>query len=38
LHPRVGARFGLDDTVDAFRTVAERRAIGKVLVMPHGLT
>jgi NADPH2:quinone reductase len=37
LAPRVGARFGLDDTVEAFRTVAERRAIGKVLVLPQGL-
>jgi NADPH2:quinone reductase len=38
LRPRVGARFGLDDTVEAFRTVAERRAIGKVLVLPRGVT
>jgi NADPH:quinone reductase-like Zn-dependent oxidoreductase len=37
LRPRVGARFALEDTVQAFRTVAERRAIGKVLVFPNGM-
>ena len=31
LRPRVTARFSLDDYEEAFRTIAERRALGKVV-------
>ena len=34
LRPHIGARFGLDEVVQALRTVGERRAIGKVLIIP----
>lgn len=34
IRPLVSARFGLDETVEAMRTVAERRAIGKVVIEP----
>jgi NADPH:quinone reductase-like Zn-dependent oxidoreductase len=32
LHPRIDMRYDLDDVVDALNAVAERRAIGKVIV------
>lgn len=34
LHPHVGARFPLEKAVDAMRVLAERKAIGKVIVEP----
>jgi NADPH:quinone reductase len=34
LHPHTGARFGLDQAVDAMRMLAERKAVGKVIVEP----
>jgi NADPH2:quinone reductase len=34
LRPLVGARFDLDDVVAAMRMVAERRAVGKVVISP----
>lgn len=34
--PHVGARFPLAETGRALAELAERRAIGKVLVLPHG--
>ena len=34
LHPHIGARFPLDDTAAALRHVADRKAIGKVLIEP----
>jgi NADPH2:quinone reductase len=34
LRPLIGARFALDDVVQAMRTVSERRAVGKVVIFP----
>ena len=34
LHPHIGARFPLDDTAAALRHVADRKAIGKVIIEP----
>lgn len=34
LRPRIGARFALADAAAALRVVAERRALGKVVVVP----
>jgi len=34
LKPHIGARFGLDQAVDAMRMLSERKAIGKVIVEP----
>lgn len=34
LRPLISARFSLDGTAEAMRTVAERRAIGKVVIEP----
>ncbi|MGZ4760375.1 MAG: NADPH:quinone oxidoreductase family protein [Acidimicrobiales bacterium] len=34
LRPRIDERFALDDVVAALRSVADRRAIGKVVVVP----
>ena len=34
LHPHIGARFPLDDTAAALRYVADRKAIGKVIIEP----
>jgi len=34
LKPYIGARFGLDQAVDAMRMLADRRAIGKVIIEP----
>jgi NADPH2:quinone reductase len=34
IHPRVSAVYGLDDAARALRDLAERRAIGKVIVEP----
>ncbi|HEU4427844.1 MAG TPA: NADPH:quinone oxidoreductase family protein [Myxococcota bacterium] len=36
LRPRVGARFTLDETAAALRCVADRRAIGKVVICVGG--
>ena len=33
---RVSHAFGLDDAHEGFRTIAERRAVGKVVVTPAG--
>jgi len=34
LHPYIGARFGLDQAADAMRMLADRKAIGKVIIEP----
>lgn len=34
LHPYIGARFTLDQAVDAIRMLADRKAFGKVIVEP----
>ncbi len=34
LHPHIGARFALDQAVDAMRMLEERKAVGKVIVEP----
>ena len=34
VHPHIGARFPLDDTAAALRHVADRKAIGKVIIEP----
>lgn len=34
IRPRIAARFGLDDFSAAFATLAERRALGKVILTP----
>jgi NADPH2:quinone reductase len=34
LRPLIGARFALDDVVQAMRAVSERRAVGKVIIFP----
>jgi len=34
LHPHIGARFPLENAVDAMRVLADRKAIGKVIVEP----
>ncbi len=34
LHPHIGARFGLDQAIDAMRMLADRKAIGKVIIEP----
>jgi len=34
LKPHIGARFGLDQAVDAMRMLADRKAIGKVIIEP----
>lgn len=34
LHPHIGARFDLDHAADAMRMLAERKAVGKVIVEP----
>ena len=34
LVPPVGATFGLDDAVASYRTIDERRATGKILLVP----
>ncbi|OHV48407.1 NADPH:quinone oxidoreductase family protein [Pseudofrankia sp. BMG5.36] len=36
LRPLIGARFTLEDVAEALRTVGERRAVGKVVIFPHG--